>query len=130
MDDEDADARLEDLIAHDAAPKDLTRRLLGSPRPAGRHPPQGPGRPRRRLLGKPQGPQAPRAGPPPAPFPRGARREDGPSAAEADFWLAEFSEVDRAPETRQALRSADFVPTDEEIERIAREVDEEFRTLL
>ncbi len=129
VDDEDADARIEALIAHDAAPKALKvvssdRRVMQAAT-------------RRKAVAvsaddfwdnlkarKARKPSIPR---PPTAEERG--RHQGPSAAEAAYWLAEFSGLDDVPETKQALRSADFVPTDEEIKRIEWEIDEEFRDL-
>ena len=53
-------------------------------------------------------------------------RSEGLSESESAFWLAEFGHLESAPETKQALRQhSDFVPTDEEIARIAREVADE-----
>lgn len=53
-------------------------------------------------------------------------RDEGLSESESAYWLAEFGHLESAPETKQALRQhSDFVPTDEEIAKIAREVDKE-----
>jgi len=50
------------------------------------------------------------------------------SASEAEFWLAEFGEIADAPETREAFTpQSSAMITDEEIARIQREIDEEDR---
>jgi len=122
--DEDADSRLEHLIAHHSAPKGLT--LVSSDhrvRDAAR---------RRKAqvvtaeefwerIKRPRRPKTPT--PPPTAEERG--RREGLSAAESAYWMAAFGALEAEPETRQALRSADFVPTDEEIARIIREVERE-----
>jgi predicted RNA-binding protein with PIN domain len=126
VDDDDADTRLERLIAKHSAPKGLTvvssdhrvrraasRRgakavtadefwstLEGRKRSKGARPSQ------------------------PVTDEERARRE-GPSPEEAGFWLAEFQDVANEPDVREARRGGGFVPTDEEIARIEREVDEE-----
>lgn len=52
-------------------------------------------------------------------------RDRTPSASEAAFWLAEFADLQREPGLADSLRAGDFVPTDEELARIAREVRDE-----
>ena len=53
-------------------------------------------------------------------------RAEGLSASESAYWLAEFGHLESAPETKQALHQhSDFVPTDEEIARIIRDVQNE-----
>ena len=52
-------------------------------------------------------------------------RSDGLSASEAAYWLAEFADLADEPKVREGLRAADFVPTDAEIARIEREVRDE-----
>jgi uncharacterized protein len=125
IDNENADERIEHLIAAHSAPKTLTVvssdhriRQAASRRKAravtadefwtGLRD-RKPGRPTPQL-------------PPPSAEER-ARRE-GPSAEEAAMWREVFRDVADAPDTREALGS-DFVPTDEEIERIRREVEDE-----
>lgn len=49
-------------------------------------------------------------------------RSAGLAPREAAFWLAEFAHVAEEPGVREALRASDFVPTDEEIARIEREI--------
>ena len=50
---------------------------------------------------------------------------DGPDERESDHWLAVFGHLEDTPEAKGALKPADFVPTDEDVARIAREVAEE-----
>ncbi len=52
-------------------------------------------------------------------------RAQGLPPAEAAFWLAEFAHVAEEPGVREALRASDFVPTDEEIAKIEREIRDE-----
>jgi uncharacterized protein len=63
--------------------------------------------------------------PPPKPTAEEVARRDGLAAAESAYWLAEFADVANEPGVGEALRASDFVPTDEEIARIEREVREE-----
>ena len=58
---------------------------------------------------------------PPPPPERGASQ----TKAEAAHWLAVFSNVADEPGVAASLRAGDFVPTDEEIERIEREIRDE-----
>ena len=125
---ESADDRVESLIAHDPVPKMLTvvssdRRLR---RAAGRR------RAgwisaddfwdkldaRRALLGRI---------PPPKPRPVPNRAEPpGPSAAESAYWQTEFHDVDAVTEANTPRDATAFIPTEAELERIAREVEREF----
>lgn len=52
-------------------------------------------------------------------------RQRGPTSAEANYWMAQFAELEHEPGIKEGLRASDFVPTDEEIARIEREVLEE-----
>ena len=54
-------------------------------------------------------------------------RREAPSALEASYWLAEFRDVAESDEARQAFARDPIFPTDDEIARIEREVEEEFR---
>lgn len=124
--DENADARIERLIAEHPAPRELivvssdhrlrkaaARRKaqavsaddflmqLESPRPARRPPP-----------------------PPPAPA-RPAERTLTP--AESAYWLHEFRDLDEDIDTRADLGGNLGIPTDAEIAEIEREVEREFR---
>jgi predicted RNA-binding protein with PIN domain len=126
--DENADARIEHLIAQHSAPKSLTvvssdRRVrqAASRRKAkalksddfldlvdrwkGR---EGTGRPR-----------------PSSPSPSPPDRDQAPSPEEAAHWLEAFGHVDQAPETKEALTPGPTLLTDAEIARIQREVDAE-----
>lgn len=49
------------------------------------------------------------------------------SEAEAAYWAREFGEVDRSGELRAAFARDPMFPSDEEVERIAREVEREDR---
>ncbi len=62
----------------------------------------------------------------PAP-PEDRARAEGPSAREAAYWLEEFGDLVESEEIREVFRGDPSFPTDEELARIAREVDEEFR---
>ncbi len=126
VNDEDADARIEILIAAHSAPKLLTvvSTDLRIRRAAER---------RRaivmtsddflaKLEKKNRRPKVAIAIPK---TPEETGRQQGPTAAEADYWMAEFAEVAQEPGIRDSLRASDFVPTDEEIAQIEREVREE-----
>ncbi len=52
-----------------------------------------------------------------------------PTAQEAEFWLHEFRELAESDEVRDAFRPDPTLPTDEDLARIEREVEEEFRRL-
>ena len=127
VDDEDADARIEEIIAHDPAPKAL--KVVSSDRRVQ----QAASRRKAVVISADDfwsslhARKARPASPPPPPTAEERGRAEGPSPAEAAYWLAAFSGLDEAPGTKQALQSADFVPTDEEIARITREVEDEFR---
>ena len=54
-------------------------------------------------------------------------RPEGPDAQEAAFWLEEFRELAESDEAREVFRGDSSFPTDEELARIEREVEEEFR---
>ncbi|HWE35422.1 MAG TPA: NYN domain-containing protein [Isosphaeraceae bacterium] len=123
VDDEDADARLEDLIAHHPAPKSLT--VVSSDHRVR----QAAARRKAKVttaddfldrLDSLRSRPRPRRPPPPPADP-----SPTPSPAETAYWLAQFADLASAPETRAALEPADFVPTDDDLARIAREVDQE-----
>jgi uncharacterized protein len=125
VDDEDADERIERLIAAHPAAKTLT--VVSSDHRIR----QAATRRRARSLTADafwQGLETPRRGPPPPPRPTAEEeaRLHGLSPEEAAEWLETFRHVADQPEAREALGSGDFVPTDDEIARIEREVDEEF----
>jgi predicted RNA-binding protein with PIN domain len=120
--DEGADARIEELIAHESAPRALT--VVSSDhrvREAAR-------RRRATVVGadefwtRLQFPPSPES----APIPD--RPSTPPvSADEQEFWLRTFEGALDISEAREAPASTNFAPTAEDIARIEREVDEEFR---
>jgi predicted RNA-binding protein with PIN domain len=124
--DEGADARIEQLIAADSTPKALTvvstdRRIR-----------QAATRRKARALTAEAFWQEleshRRRSPAPAlPSAEEEARLHGLAPEEAAAWLETFRDVAEAPETQAGLDRADFVPSDDEIERIIREVDDEFR---
>ena len=127
--DENADERIEKLIAAHSAPKSLT--VVSSDlriRQAAE---------RRRakvilsddfLSNLANRRRRPETAPPPLSAEEQAR-DRGLSTAEAAFWMAEFADMANEPGLGERLRSSDFVPTDEEIARIEREVREEDGTV-
>jgi uncharacterized protein len=54
-------------------------------------------------------------------------RQEIPTPAESEFWMEEFREVVESEEAREVARGDPSFPTDEELARIEREVEEEFR---
>jgi predicted RNA-binding protein with PIN domain len=54
-------------------------------------------------------------------------RQEVPTAQESAYWLEQFREVVESEEAREVARGDPSFPTDEEIARIEREVEEEFR---
>jgi uncharacterized protein len=54
-------------------------------------------------------------------------RQEVLTADESAFWLEEFREVVESEEAREVARGDPSFPTDEELAQIAREVEEEFR---
>ena len=126
--DENADARIEQLIAQHSAPKSLTvvstdRRIR---RAAGR-------RKARAmtaeefldLIERPRGqePRADAAGT--GPSARALDRDLPLSSDEAAFWLEEFGELEDTPEIREAFGTGPAILTDAEIARIQAEIDRE-----
>lgn len=125
VDDEDADERIERLIAAHPAAKTLT--VVSSDHRIR----QAATRRRARSLTAEafwQGLETPRRGPPSPPPPTAEEeaRLHGLSPEEAAEWLEAFRHVADQPEAREALGTGGFAPTDEEIARIEREIDEEF----
>jgi len=125
-DDEGADERIEELIAAHSVPKALTvvstdRRIR-----------QAATRRRARALTAEgfwqalENSRGKTAAPPPATSEEEARMH-GLSPADAAAWLDTFHDVVLDPETDESLGQGGFIPTDDEIDRITREVDEEFR---
>lgn len=119
--DEDADARMEALIAKHSAPKSLL--VVSSD-----HRVQRAGKRRKaQVLGADDfwtKIHKPKKKSPPIPA-KQAETQKALSAEESAFWQETFRDVVDDPQTRRELRGADFVPTDEEIARIEREVEGE-----
>jgi uncharacterized protein len=126
LEDENADARIERLIAAHSAPKTLVvvstdQRIR-----------QAATRRRARSLTAEafwEELESQRRGPiaPTPPTAEDRARLHGPSPAEAAAWLETFREVDEQLQADPILGRADFAPTDDEIARIEREVEDEFR---
>jgi uncharacterized protein len=68
-----------------------------------------------------------RARTPSPPPPQDEPRPTELSPEESAHWLREFAELDHDPATQEALAPDDVMLTDEEIDRLQREVDGEFR---
>jgi hypothetical protein len=122
--DEDADSRLENLIAKHSAPKTLTvvstdRRI----RQAALR------RKARSVTSDEFWSQlesrrtARSVSPDRRPLPEAEReRQQGPGPAQSAFWMEVFADVAASPEARQVFEPSDAMLTDEEIRRIAEEV--------
>jgi len=126
--DENADARIEDLIAAHSAPKSLT--VVSSDRRIRR------AAQRRRarslsadeFLDLLERFQIAKRHETPSQNPATSRtleRESQLSAEETALWLAEFGELDAAPETKEAFSPGATLLTDAEIARIQKEIDSE-----
>jgi predicted RNA-binding protein with PIN domain len=124
VDEDSADERIEQLIAAHSSPKLLTvvstdQRIR-----------QAASRRKARAITADafwQELEAPRrAPPPPPPTVEEEARLHGLSPAEAAAWLETFRHVADSPEAREVLDHGDFLPTDDDIARIQREVDDEF----
>jgi uncharacterized protein len=125
VDDESADERIEHLIAAHSSPKTLT--VVSSDHRIR----QAATRRKARAItadGFWQELETPRRGPPPPPPPTAEEeaRLHGLSPNEAASWLDTFRHVADSPEAREVLDHGDFLPTDDDIARIRREVEEEF----
>jgi predicted RNA-binding protein with PIN domain len=126
LEDENADARIERLIAAHSAPKSLVvvstdqrirqaaarRKARPMTAEAFWHELETPKR---------------RATAPPPPTADDQARLQGPSPADAAAWLETFRDVADVLKADDAHGRRDFVPTDDEIARIEREVEDEFR---
>jgi uncharacterized protein len=126
--DENADARIEQLIGAHSAPKSLT--VISSDRRVR----QAATRRKAKAVKaedfldlvdrwkKRHGAEnSSRAAPSPPPF----DRNSPPTAEEAAHWLETFGHLDDAPETKEAFNPGPTLLTDDEIARIQREIDEE-----
>ncbi|MFO0951867.1 MAG: NYN domain-containing protein [Isosphaeraceae bacterium] len=58
--------------------------------------------------------------------PSPAAEEKRPFPTETEFWLREFADLDAQPETREALNPDGLLLTDEEVARLEREIEREF----
>ena len=126
--DENADARIEQLIAHHSAPKSLT--VVSTDRRIRRAATRRKARAMtadefldliERLRSQKQ-----RAGATEArPSSRALDRDLPLSTDEAAYWLEKFGELEDAPETREAFKPDPSLLTDAEIARIQREIDRE-----
>jgi predicted RNA-binding protein with PIN domain len=73
-----------------------------------------------------QSPHKKKAAPPPPTAEEDARLH-GLSPAAAAEWVDTFQDVTLDPSTEESLGQGRFIPTDDELDRITREVDDEFR---
>ena len=126
--DENADARIEQLIGHHSAPKALT--VVSSDRRVRQAATRRKARAikaddfldlvdRWKAHSSQEGPSKPAPPSPPV------DRNSPPSAEEAALWLQEFGYLDESPETKEAFTPGPALLTDAEIARIQREIDEE-----
>jgi predicted RNA-binding protein with PIN domain len=126
VEDENADARIEWLIAHHATPKTLTvvssdhRIRQAAHRRKSQEITSEAFLERLDLLKERK---KPRAEPPPSP--EDLAREHVLSAEESAYWESEFRDVPDDPQMRAQLRDDSPMITDEEIARIKREVERE-----
>jgi predicted RNA-binding protein with PIN domain len=125
VDDENADARIERLIAEHSAPKGLT--VVSSDNRIR----QAASRRRARVLSADEFLgllDTRKQGRPAAPVPPDPEqvRDKALSERESAYWLDEFRDLQEQPETRAALGNDIGVPTDAEIAEIEREVEREF----
>lgn len=126
VDNESADERIEELIALDSSPRTLT--VVSSDHRIRR----AAARRKARVLSADEywcrldSRKERRPAPAPAPEPdRG--RSQAPTEEESAFWLEEFRDLAESEEAREAFRGDPAFPSDDELARIAREVEEEFR---
>ena len=108
VDDENADERIEQLIAEHSSPRDADRRLVRSPHPPSRDPAQGPVADRRRVPRPSSTPAS--AASPSNPRPATVTASGRWSPEEAAFWLEEFRDLAESPETRDAFERTTGIP--------------------
>jgi uncharacterized protein len=125
--DENADARIEQLIAHHSAPKSLT--VVSTDRRIRRAATRRKARALTTdafldLIDRSRS-QKPTTGTPPQPTFRARDRDLPVSDDEATYWLQEFRELEQAPEITQAVSPDRAILTDAEIAQIQREIDQE-----
>src|SRR5262245_33350817 len=121
VDDEDADTRIERLIASHPDPKRLT--VVSSDHRIR----QAASRRRARVLTADEylvRLMSPGRSRPAVAHDQGSRR-DGPTPSETEHWLAEFGHLDDDPEFQPVVKPDPLVPSAEELARIEREVEAE-----
>ena len=121
-----ADDRIEDLIAHHSSPRTLT--VVSSDNRIRR----AATRRKARVMSADEywcqmDTRKDRRKPPAAPSPIGPGRVGPASTADSAFWIEEFRELAESDEARLAFEPDPIFPSDDEIARIEREVDEEYR---
>jgi predicted RNA-binding protein with PIN domain len=118
---EDADTRIEEMIREHAAPRSLT--VVSSDRRIRR----AAARRKARAITADEFWGQLRARPGPQPPPPDVQPAEPPPLTEEEsaYWQQEFRELAESPEGRQIGHHADWVPSDEEIARIEREVERE-----
>ena len=126
VDDENADERIEHLIAAHSRPEDADRRLVRPPHPPGRDPAQGPVADRRRRSSAELDARKRRK--PAEPASRRAATASGRSSPEESaYWLDEFRDLADEPRDPRGLRRRTTgMLTDAEIAEIEREIEREF----
>jgi predicted RNA-binding protein with PIN domain len=122
-DGETADDRIEQLIAKHSAPKNLT--VVSSDHQIQR----AAARKRATVFGSDEfwesiHERVVKSPPPPVSAEERARLK-GLTPSESEFWQQQFGHLEADSTTRRALEPSDFVPSDDEIARIEREVEEE-----
>jgi predicted RNA-binding protein with PIN domain len=125
VDHDSADERIEELIAHHSSPKTLT--VVSSDHRIQRAATRRKARvlSADEFLTRMDGLKGRKK--PPEPSPEAPARQEVPTAQEAAYWLEEFRELAESEEAREVARGDPSFPTDEELARIEREVEEEFR---
>ena len=126
--DENADARIEQLIGHHSAPKTLT--VVSSDRRVRQAATRRKARAIKAddfldLVDRWKAHSGRESHSQPAPPSSPVDRNSPPSAEEAAHWLQEFGHLDESPETKEAFTPGPVLLTDAEIARIQREIDEE-----
>jgi predicted RNA-binding protein with PIN domain len=126
--DENADARIEQLIAEHSAPKSLT--VVSTDRRVRK------AATRRKakavtsddfldLLDRFRHRESRQRAPQDLPVPPAPAREQSPTSEEADYWLNVFGHLDSTPEIKEALAPEPTLLTDSEIARIQSDIDQE-----
>jgi predicted RNA-binding protein with PIN domain len=127
VDHDSADERIEDLIAHHSNPKTLT--VVSSDHRIQR----AATRKKAKVLSADEfltrmdGLKERKRPSAAVPAQEETTRREALTAGEAAFWLEEFRELVESEEAREVARGDPSFPTDEDLARIEREVEEEFR---